>query len=94
MNISLTKELENFVGELVSSGMYYSASEVVRDGLRLLKEKEEVKQIRLKDLTAEIMLGVEDLESGKSKTFYSENEIFLEVKRRGQKKLEERRNGK
>lgn len=44
MNVSLTKELENFVSELVASGMYYSASEVVRDGLRLLKEQEELKK--------------------------------------------------
>ena len=50
MNVSLTKELENFVSELVASGMYYSASEVVRDGLRLLKEQEELKKIRLNEL--------------------------------------------
>lgn len=94
MNVSLTKELENFVSELVASGMYYSASEVVRDGLRLLKEQEELKKIRLNELKAEIMLGVEDLKAGKSKTFYSEEEIFQEVKKRGRKKLEEKRNGK
>lgn len=44
MNVSLTEELENFVNELVASGTYYSASEVVRDGLRLLKEQEELKK--------------------------------------------------
>ena len=44
MNVSLTKELESFVNELVTSGMYFSASEVVRDGLRLLKEQEALKK--------------------------------------------------
>ncbi len=47
MNVSLTKELENFVSELVASGKYYSVSEVVRDGLRLLKEQEELKKFAL-----------------------------------------------
>ncbi|MCY7374544.1 MAG: type II toxin-antitoxin system ParD family antitoxin [Pyrinomonadaceae bacterium] len=94
MNVSLTKELESFISNLVASGMYYSASEVVRDGLRLLKEQEELKQIRLKELKAEIMLGVEDLNAGRSQSFYTEEDIFQEVKKRGQKKLEAKRNGK
>ena len=34
MNVSMPEELENFVSELVSSGKYYSESEVMRDGLR------------------------------------------------------------
>lgn len=37
MNISLTEELERFVQEQVRTGMYHSNSEVIRDGLRLLK---------------------------------------------------------
>ena len=40
MNVSLTPELEQFVRVLVRSGRYHSASEVVRDGLRLLGQSE------------------------------------------------------
>ena len=40
MNISLTKELEEFTRGLVSAGRYNNASEVVRSGLRLLEERE------------------------------------------------------
>ncbi len=36
MNVSLTPELDEFVNAKVSSGLYNSASEVVREGLRLL----------------------------------------------------------
>ncbi len=43
MNVSLTPELERFVGEKVESGLYNNASEVVREGLRLLKEQDEVR---------------------------------------------------
>ena len=94
MNVSLTKELESFVSELVSSGMYFSASEVVRDGLRLLKEQEQIKKMRIEELRAEIMLGIEDLKAGNSMSFTTEEEIFQEVKKRGQKRLGEKRNGK
>lgn len=94
MNVSLTKELENFVSELVASGMYYSASEVVRDGLRLLKEQEALKKIRTEELRAEIMLGIEDLKAGNSMSFSSDEEILQEIKKRGQKRIEEKRNGK
>jgi len=40
MNVSVTPELESFVQGLVVSGRYHSASEVFRDGLRLLEQAE------------------------------------------------------
>lgn len=43
MNVSLTPELERFVQAKVRSGLYNNASEVVREGLRLLKESDEVR---------------------------------------------------
>jgi len=41
MNVSLTPELEKFVQEKVGGGRYTSASEVVREALRLLEKREE-----------------------------------------------------
>lgn len=43
MNVSLTPELEKFVGAKVDSGLYNNASEVIREGLRLLKEHDEIR---------------------------------------------------
>jgi antitoxin ParD1/3/4 len=43
MNVSLTPELEQFVDGKVESGLYNNASEVIREGLRLLKEHDEVR---------------------------------------------------
>jgi antitoxin ParD1/3/4 len=43
MNVSLTPELEQFVQGKVGSGLYNNASEVIREGLRLLKEHDEVR---------------------------------------------------
>jgi antitoxin ParD1/3/4 len=43
MNVSLTPELELFVQGKVQSGLYNNASEVIREGLRLLKEHDEIR---------------------------------------------------
>jgi antitoxin ParD1/3/4 len=43
MNVSLTPELEEFVQGKVESGLYNNASEVIREGLRLLKESDEIR---------------------------------------------------
>ena len=40
MNVSLTEHLDKFVGQQVDTGRYRSASEVVREGLRLLEQRE------------------------------------------------------
>ena len=52
MNVSLTPELEKMVGEKVKSGLYNSASEVVRESLRLLKEQDDFKARRLEEFAA------------------------------------------
>jgi antitoxin ParD1/3/4 len=63
MNVSLTPELEQYVQEKVSSGLYYSASEVIREGLRLLKEREQFQQTRLQELRQEIQVGLDSGEA-------------------------------
>ncbi len=63
MNVSLTPELEQYVQEKVKSGMYYSASEVIREGLRLLQEKDEMHQFRLQQLRQDIQAGLDSGES-------------------------------
>ena len=57
MNISLTPELDDFVRRQVESGLYHSSSEVIRDGLRLLKDREEIRQLRLEELRKKIAVG-------------------------------------
>ncbi|MGI0488557.1 type II toxin-antitoxin system ParD family antitoxin [Pantanalinema rosaneae CENA516] len=64
MNVSLTPELEQFVRHKVESGRYLSASEVIREALRLLEERDRLYQARLADLQTEITLGVESADRG------------------------------
>lgn len=67
MNVSLTPRLEKLVNQKVTSGLYHSASEVIREGLRLLREQDELRQQRLKELRHEIALGLEEAQRGESK---------------------------
>jgi antitoxin ParD1/3/4 len=64
MNVSLTPELESFVTAKVGSGMYGSQSEVVREGLRLLRERDRVMEARLQDLRSEVAEGLEQARRG------------------------------
>lgn len=64
MNVSLTPELERRVVEKVESGLYTSASEVVREALRLLFEADDLKVHRLEQLNADIRLGLDQLDRG------------------------------
>ena len=63
MNVSLTKELEELVAAKVKTGRYLSASEVVREALRLLEERDRIKEMRLAELRKEIQKGRESGES-------------------------------
>lgn len=64
MNVSLTEELEKLVLNKVRSGMYNNASEVIREALRLLKERDDDRQEKLQSLRAEIHKGMKSLDAG------------------------------
>ena len=85
MNVSLTPELEKLVAEKVQSGMYQTSSEVVREGLRLLKERDE----HLATLRREIRAGFEEIERGAFTKYDAANVHTLAegVHERGLKRL-------
>jgi antitoxin ParD1/3/4 len=65
MNISLTPELEKFVQNKVTSGMYTSASEVIRESLRLLHTHDDLQTQKIGQLNQAIELGMQQLTEGK-----------------------------
>jgi antitoxin ParD1/3/4 len=65
MNVSLPAEMMAFVEAEVAGGDYASASEVVRDALRLLRRERAAEQERIAILRREIQLGLDDAEAGR-----------------------------
>ena len=66
MNVNLTPQLEELVRSKVESGLYGSASEVVREALRLMDEQDRVRAAKLEQLRAEVRRG---LDSGQSQAW-------------------------
>ncbi len=69
MNISLTPELERYIQRKVKSGRYHSASEVVREGLRLLEEQDKIRAVKLEALRHEIQIGIDQADRGETEPF-------------------------
>jgi antitoxin ParD1/3/4 len=78
MNVNLGTVFDKFIAELLKSGMYQSQSEVVREGLRLLKEREELKKLRLAELRKQIAAGGEQADRGE---FVDGPKTFEEIRR-------------
>ncbi len=81
MNVSLTPDLEKYVQEKVGTGRYRSSSEVVREALRLLEEKDQERAQRLALLKEEIQQGID---SGPSKPL-DMKAVIAEAKARQEK---------
>ncbi|HXP89278.1 MAG TPA: type II toxin-antitoxin system ParD family antitoxin [Bryobacteraceae bacterium] len=88
MNVNLGPVFDNFITDLLKTGLYQSQSEVVREGLRVLKEREELKTIRLAELRKEIAIGSGQADRGE---FVDGAQIFAEIRRRGAKRKRAKR---
>lgn len=64
MNVSLTPELEKFVATKVESGRYTSASEVVREALRLLEREEKSREEQIAEFNRELKARLDSLDRG------------------------------
>jgi antitoxin ParD1/3/4 len=70
-NVVLTEYQAELVERLVSSGRYQNASEVLREGLRLIEDQEAQAKARLKALRDSARVGIADVEAGRFRTFDS-----------------------
>jgi antitoxin ParD1/3/4 len=78
MNISLTPHFEEMIREKIASGSYNSASEVVREALRLMEQEDQLRSLKVQKLRQDIKDG---LDSGPSAVFDPQ-----EIKRIGREK--------
>ena len=79
MNVSLTRELDKFVAAKVASGRYSSASEVVREALRLLEEQDRVRAARLDEFNRELKRRLDSADRG---DFITADESFRRIRER------------
>lgn len=74
-NVVLTDHQEKFIEGLVASGRYQNASEVLREGIRLVERREAEDKARLKNLREAARLGIADIEAGRFRDFSSSAEL-------------------
>lgn len=85
MNVSLTPELESWIQAKVESGLYSSASEVVREALRLLAREELSRRAHHDELRRIVERGVQDADHGRLRAF--DRNVIEDVRRRGRRRL-------
>lgn len=79
MNVRLTPELEQFVQAKVQTGRYNSASEVIREALRLMEERDQLLKFRKDELSKKIVAGLDALRRGEG---IDGEEFFAELETR------------
>ena len=88
MNVSLTPELEEFVQSRVASGRYQTASEVIREGLRLLEEREQTREAALREMRSKLRRGIDQADRGE---FVDGDVVFDEIRQLSARKRTKKR---
>jgi antitoxin ParD1/3/4 len=65
MNVSLTSKLECWIANKVAEGKYQTASEVVREAVRQLADREDRRELELARLRRQVDVGLEDIRKGR-----------------------------
>ena len=92
ISVSFTPHQAEFLADCVASGRYQSMSEVVREGLRLLEDRQERRQAELERARALIQEGADQLDRGQvidSETFFREWDEELDALEAGQRRKAE-----
>lgn len=87
MNVSLTPELETFVQTKVKTGRYNSASEVVREALRLLEDHEQLRANELAEFRSEVDRRLRSLDRGEG---VHSDEVFARLQQKSQARRNKR----
>src|SRR3954468_9702868 len=78
-NVVLTEHQAALVERLVESGRYQNASEVLREGLRLIESLEAEERARLKALREAARTGANDIDAGRFRSFESASALARHI---------------
>lgn len=79
-NVVLTEHQATLVEGLVAGGRYQNASEVLREGLRLIEQRESEDSLRLQALKAAVQVGLADSAAGRYTDFNSSESLTAHLK--------------
>ena len=88
MNVNLGPTFDDFVAKLLKTGLYQSQSEILREGLRLLKEREDLKKLRLAELRREIARGTQQADRG---DFVDSPQTFAKIREKSMRRRRARK---
>ncbi len=88
MNVSLTPDLEQLINQKVSSGMYHSPLEVIREALHLLDQQDDFQQERIDEMRQQIVAGLDQLKRGEG---IQGEQVFEELRQKSQQRRQESR---
>ncbi len=75
LNVNLTEHFDQFINAGITSGRFSDASEVVREGLRLLEEREQEEKAKIEWLRSAAKEGFDDIDRGDYVTLRSDQDI-------------------
>ncbi len=74
-NVVITEHQSRMIDELVASGRYQNASEVLREGLRLIEARAARESAKLQALREAVQVGLDDIEAGRSTLLATDKEL-------------------
>jgi len=80
-NVVITDHQAAFIERMVAAGRYQNASEVLREGLRFVEQREAENAAKLKALRAAIQEGIDDIEAGRYTEFESADALADDFRR-------------
>jgi antitoxin ParD1/3/4 len=83
-NVNLTEYLDRFIEAHVASGRFSNASEVVREGLRLLEQREQEDEAKLEWLRGAVKEGMDSIERGEGIEFETMDDLAVYVHQIGE----------
>ena len=82
-NVNLTDHFDGFIGDRISVGRFSNASEVVREGLRLLEQREHEDEAKIQWLRGAAKEGFDELDRGEGVEFESMDDLAAYVRQIG-----------